>query len=188
MRCIPPTCPVVTPVSRFPRLRLCAHHVRTFSEHLFVCLGASAATTDFNHRTLCSLCFLALINGLSLFLSCSETPVIKRCNYLSPVSTHRVPCFFVAVMGTNAFSWAHSSGLSDECVFLLLKAACDQTQQLFRSCVLTLTECFFSLLLWGEAITWAMWALTEWCFLCNKGAALLLHQNFCWLSTNRRHE
>ena len=50
---------------------------------------------------------------------------------------------FVAVLRCSALSWATQWRL-EQCVslfFLLLKTACDQAKQLFRSCVSALTEC-----------------------------------------------
>ena len=60
-----------------------------------------------------SLLFSAHGDGMIFFCACSEPPVIERGNYLSPVSTHRVPCFFVALMECSAIFWAHSDGLSN---------------------------------------------------------------------------
>ena len=64
----------------------------------FVCLFG-ATTAVFSPQTVSSQVVLSLLfsahsDGLSFFCACSEPPVMKRCNCLSPVSTHRVPCSF----------------------------------------------------------------------------------------------
>ena len=114
----------------------------------FVCLfGGTAAV--FNPQTVSSHVVLSLLfsahsDGLSFFFVLALS-LLWWSAAIVWVLWALIECLllFVAVLRCSAFSWATQWRL-EQCVslfFLLLKTACDQAKQLFRSCVSALTEC-----------------------------------------------